>query len=223
MEPFKTEGVILHALNFRDYDQILTVFTYTEGLVKGVLKGSLKRNNSSFAAPLTRIEFLYTKGNSDLLKLTEISPLSQYLQLRTDLKRLEAACDMSQALMSSQMPHHPAPDLYRLFVWSLDKIPIAADPALLALSFRLKLLRHDGVLRVRCECAICGKRPQQAALFSGEVLCAEHAEGTGLLFSQSEIELLEILTYLKNFNELEKLQSNTSFQKKVHTLFQEQI
>lgn len=207
MEPSKTEGVILHALNFRDYDQILTIFTYTEGLVKGIVKGALRsqrNHNSSATSPLTRIEFLYVKGNSDLLKCSEISPLSQYLQLRNELTRLEAACDIAQAIISSQMPHHPSPDLYRLLVWSLDKISLIADPLLLAISFRLKLLRHDGVLHI-----------------SDEVLYPEHSKGTGLSFTQAEMKLLETLTYLKNLNEIAAQQSTLEFRKKVNSLFQE--
>lgn len=224
MENEKAEGVILHALNFRDYDQILTIFTYNEGVVKGVAKGALRPSSSiRFAtAPLTRIEFLYTKGKSDLLKCSELTSISQYLPLRSSLPRLQAACDVVQAISRSQLPHHPAPDLYKLFLWTLDKIPVVADPFLLAISFQLKLLRHDGVLSMQCRCAVCGKEPAQGHILKGEVLCQEHCPYPNILFTNKELKMLELLAHLRHISDIAEERSTVDLRQKVNTLFFEQ-
>ena len=88
MKSYRTEGVILHAsLNFRDYDQILTVFTPDEGIVKFIVKRSLTANGS-INSPLTRVEFVYSKGKSDLLLCREISLLKMHLELRKKIEWL---------------------------------------------------------------------------------------------------------------------------------------
>jgi DNA repair protein RecO (recombination protein O) len=37
----RTEGIVLHTLSYRDYDQILTVFTREAGVIKLVMRGGL--------------------------------------------------------------------------------------------------------------------------------------------------------------------------------------
>lgn len=148
IEIFQTEGIVLSTSTFLDYDQIVTVFCANEGLLKFILKGVLRPKSRLKVPtePLTELEFIYTKKNSDLYLCKEASLVNQNLHLRTSLDNMRAAFLMSQALLRSQLLHEPATLLYRLFLYYLKKLPECLNKEALVLSFYLKILRHDGLL-----------------------------------------------------------------------------
>lgn len=152
MDKMNIQGVITHALAFKEFDRIITVFTPYDGLIKLVVKGALSHNQGqgSTTTPLTLIEALCTRGKSELYSCRELTALNSHLGLRQNLKTLEAAFDMLKVVAATQMPGKPVPDLYQLFLTFLAKLPSAKNPLALSASFRLKTLRHEGLLDL-CE------------------------------------------------------------------------
>lgn len=142
----KTEGVILHSIAYQDYDQILTVFTFDFGVIKLIVKGANRPKHTSGGVPslFTRVQCVFVQGRGDIGKCQELSVLQPYLKLRGTLAGLQAASDMAQALRNSQPAHHPNPHLYLLFVSYLGQLSRMKDPFFLAISFRLKMLYHEG-------------------------------------------------------------------------------
>ena len=224
MEPFRTEGIILHALNFRDFDQILTVYSQNQGLIKFILKGgnSAKRRKGSSSAPLTRAEFVYMKGRSDLLNLHEISVLDYQTGVRESLDHLEAACGVLQAVQSSQFPEKPAPTLYQLLVSYLAKIPQAKSPASLVASFRLKIMRHDGLYGLDEYCSSCQTPLKTFHICDGESFCSQHAPGYALLFSEQEAKVTTYLAYCRSLADLDEVPITQELSKKIQQMFQMQ-
>lgn len=143
MTALRTEGVILRVIPFQDHHQILTVFSLEHGLCRLIFKRG--KAKAGLCVPLTEAEFIYRKTNSELLQCQEISLINAHLGLRHSLAALQASCDLSQAVMTSQVIENPGPLLYRLFTYYLNKIPLLADPQILVASFRLKLLQHEGL------------------------------------------------------------------------------
>ncbi len=148
MQIQRAEGVILQSLNFQDYDQILTVFTREEGLIKLIVKRArhAKSGRGGFTAPFTQAEFIYKEGRGEIFTCSEVSVIHQHLGLRRSLSVLEAACDIIKALLLVQPIQAAAPQLYDLLILYLTHIPRLRDPYALAASFRLKLLKHEGLL-----------------------------------------------------------------------------
>src|SRR5262249_2066634 len=111
MPKLRIEGVIVKALPFNDYDQILTVFTEQEGMIKLIVKGaySRKRGHGAATSPLIKAEFIYSKGRGELDNCSEISPLNAHLKLRSSWNVLQAAGSMVQAVLHTQQLHKPAP------------------------------------------------------------------------------------------------------------------
>ncbi|MBA3957643.1 MAG: DNA repair protein RecO [Parachlamydiaceae bacterium] len=216
---FRSDGVVLNALPFQDFDLILTVFSLEEGIIKLIVKGAgrskQKRENIT---PLTCAEFVYSKGRSELFRSHEISIISHHLKLRQSLGHLEAACDLLHAIQNSQMEQTPAPMVYKLLMWSLDKIPLVPDPNQIAASFRLKLLRHDGLLLLSLHCSECGERGH--AIVKGETFCLKHAVG-GVIFSDQEFHLLGQLAFLSSLSELDTLVVTQELRKRIERLCQD--
>lgn len=146
MQTHRCEGIILSTMNFRDYDQIVTVFSKDFGLLKFIAKKANAAKRGLKCAPFLRGEFIFVQSQSELYSLRALSIISQHLDLRQNLTCLSAACACSKALMETQLLHKPAEALYTLFIAYLEQLPLCPDPRLLESSFLLKLLRHEGVL-----------------------------------------------------------------------------
>lgn len=219
MQSYRTEGIILQTLNFQDFDLIASVFT-PSGLIKLIIKGANHtRRNPSKPAPLTFGEFVYTQGKSELFKCTEFSIIKQFPAIRTSLPALEAACDVLQAIIESQLPHKPAPDLYLLLLWTLSKLPSCTDPHALSSSFRLKLLKHEGLLKLQLQCSVCEKSLLKAFIASGETFCQEHAPHHNLSLNEEEVRLLSGLLEFLTFSDVATVQLPLPLREKLKILF----
>ncbi len=146
MQTYLSSGIILHAFDFRDFDQIVTVFTENEGLVKFIVKKGNLLKKGLKSSPLTKGEFLYTIGKSELYPLQEISIKEHYLDLRKNYTHLNVACECLKSILETQMLHKPAPALYTLLNAYLGKITSFSNFNALEASFRLKILMHEGIL-----------------------------------------------------------------------------
>ncbi len=146
MQTHRCEGIILNTLNFRDYDQILTVFSKDFGLLKFIAKKANASKRGLKCAPFLRGEFIFVQNQSELYSLRDVSIISQHLNLRNNLTCLSAACACCKAILDTQLLHKPSESLYALLIAYLEQFPLCADPRLLECSFLLKLLRHEGIL-----------------------------------------------------------------------------
>jgi len=225
MQIRRAEGIILKTLNFRDYDQILTVFSGDEGVIKLVIKGARRQSRKQNAVPsiLARGEFLYSIGKSDLLKCQEWTLLEHNLRLRQNLSHIEAACEMAQAIQQSQLPHKPAPTLYQLMMWYLQKLPQLSDSESLAASFRLKILRHDGLYALPPTCVTCQSPLKAHHQSRGDSFCPQHAPSNTLAFTEYETEVMIILAHCRSFAELESVRISPILKKKLNQLFEETL
>lgn len=223
MSVCKIEGIVLHALKFKDYDQIFTLFTPDEGIVKMLLKHaySAKFGRGAWTAPLTRAEFVYTRGTGDLRICREVSLLGQHLPLRENLDLLEASSDMLQATSQSQAPNKAAPDLYKLLIAYLEKLPLVANPHLLAASFRLKILRHEGLLNLASLCTHCQIPLNERYATRGENYCRRHAPPGAVEFSEEEALLIELLAYAQTLGQLTSCTLPEGFVGKVKLFFRD--
>lgn len=142
----QTEGLICHVLPFQEHDAILTVFTEKEGMVKFFLKRAFVRKEWRGAiSPLTRAEFIFSRGKGELLPCRDISIMNLHFKLRGNLACLKSALEMIQTLRSAFFAPQPTPLIYRLCLCYLEGLPLVSDPYILLSSLRLKILHHEGI------------------------------------------------------------------------------
>ena len=214
-----TEGVILHTLNFQDYDQILTVFSSDLGVEKFFVKGSYRPSRKVNAPSLlTHCEFVYRQGRGSFLLCNEFSVLNHYLGVRKDFITLQAACDLLRLIQHSQLPGKPAPDLYKLLLKYLDGLSHMPNSGLLVASFHLKIMRHEGVLHLVDRCQKCCE-PLSSLYFSyGECFCSAHSPIGALHFLPEETNLLYRLAYCRTLKELSSLSFSPELEKKIQLM-----
>lgn len=225
MEKFRTEGIIISALTYQDFDRIITVFTPEEGLIKFIYKGAISSKKGGLAAttPLTVIELIYTKGKSELLSCKEISILESHLALRQNLPTLQTACELIHIVTLTQLPGKQSPDLYNLLMIFLNKLPTVHDPATICASFRLKTLRHEGLWRDYSLCDHCQEELGDSYIQNNEVFCQRHSPPNSLHFTPSERDILQLLGFSRDLPLLASLPMPESLSMKIRQLFESSL
>jgi DNA repair protein RecO (recombination protein O) len=215
------EGFILQSIKFQDYDQIATVFTPNYGIIKVMIKGAFrpKNNKKSLTATLAHIEMICRQGRGELWNCYEVSTLNFHFKLRERIESLEAALDMAQALLSSQASSKAALELYQLFKFYLEKLPICPYPLTFSSSFRLKILRYEGLFNIQPFCANCQERLEDYHLFSGESFCHKHAPHYSLVITQAIVDLFNHLAFGLSFSELSQLKIDSKTLQQVRLIF----
>jgi len=142
----KTEGIVLKVIPYKDHHRIVHLFTPHEGVLSFLAKGVSKPQLQSLLSPLSHIEVVLRKKTSDLYFFQEGTLLESHHFLRASWPLLEAAGRLGGALLKTQLPGKPAPDLYHLLIACLKQLPRFEEPATLATLFILKLLTYEGVV-----------------------------------------------------------------------------
>lgn len=208
----QTEGIVLQATPFKDYDRILTLFA-PGGLLKFFVKVR-KRDYLHCAAltsPWTRVELHYMPGRKDLHRMSEGTILAQNLRLRESFDTLAAADTMVQAVLRSQWQGKPAPKLYTLFRLFLEHLPQSTTPQGCVTAFLIKILAHEGTLQL--------SSPQSTYRYGGEQYLPSNAPPGHLCFSADEEHLLSELALSRSLSHIASLVLPTGFQAKISTLF----
>lgn len=222
----KTEGIILNTISYRDYDQILTLFTAHAGLIKLMCYGSRSQKSKwrGLCLPLTRLEVVYQEKKGEIFVCRDLTLVDAHLWLKEEFNQLEAACDLLHTLNCSQMLGKEAPRLYALLLAYLKKIPYIADPWILAISFRLKLLKHEGMLSCPFVCQECGQSIWTEAYWSRLGMhCVFHLPLAAHRWNSQELGLIYQLVSCQHYKELSGLALPTGFRAKIHKFFHEYI
>ena len=123
MEPSRTEAIVLTAMDYRESDRIVTLFTLQHGKVRGVAKGA-KRSARRFGPalePFARlsVELVVREGLSSL-RSADIVTL--YPGIRGDLRSIGLA-GYAVELADRYLPDGaPAPRLFRLLTAYLARL-----------------------------------------------------------------------------------------------------
>lgn len=129
-------------------------------------------------------------------------------------------CDLLQAVLGSQLPGKPSPQLYALLLIYLKKIPQTAYPWVLAASFRLKLLMHEGLISFPMRCEACEEvLEKEAYLQEREGWCAKHCPAGSQFWEATELQQMYRLATCQSYRDICSEVIHSSFQKKINILF----
>lgn len=216
------EGIVLKSFPFKENDRILTLFS-PEGILKFFVKGSKKTLLPllPLVTPFTVAEYFYLPREGGLHRFQEGSLLQQNLAIRDRFATLEAAEEMAQALIRSQLTGKPAPHLYQLFRLCLEALSHAPLPALIASTFLVKTLKHEGALSLSSHCSLCQKPLiERVFRYGGERRCSSHAPPEALFTTIEEEACITQLAHLRSFAELPTLITEGCL-KTIRTLFKQ--
>ncbi|NGX53295.1 MAG: DNA repair protein RecO [Chlamydiae bacterium] len=217
-QQYQVEGIVLHAVPFKEYDKILTLFTPTTGLLKLFFKSSRRFSfvQNALTTPLTVGEYLYSQGRKDLHRFRDGTILHQNLALRNNLETLQTAEKLAHAIYQSQWPGKAAPQLYLLLRTFLEKIPESPHPDTLHTAFLLKILKHEGILQH-------SPSQEEAYRYGGECFSSNAAPAGAHLFTREEEREFTFLTHSRSFQELSSYELSEELKTKIETLFDQAL
>ncbi|MEX1012270.1 MAG: DNA repair protein RecO [Waddliaceae bacterium] len=187
MQTKTTEGIILKTGFLKNSDLLLEVFTLDYGLMRLAYKGgnSYKRKRGGTTLTLTRAEIVFAEGKTGLSRCIEISPVNFNLDLRNSYRVIQAAGLLAHLIRRTQMENKPAPSLYALFLAYLKRLPQSQNLEALVASFRLKLLRHEGLFNPNSPPALITlAASQKFSEIEGFTMTKEISDGVQFLFSR---------------------------------------
>ena len=217
-----TQGIVLRSIPFREYDQILSVFTLEGGLIKIFYKGKrrCRKGGQNGVVPLTLVEVVYRERRGEIFSCHELAVLETFSLLRKELLFLHVACDLLQVVLDSQWMGKSAPRLYALLCFYLKKIPFAPNPWVLSASFRLKLLVHDGILSLPFICSVCERHLKEVVFISGdERRCVEHRLPDAVRWSFEELSVVYRMTYAQSCREIFQNEISVELREKIFIFF----
>ncbi len=217
-----SEGIILRVIPFRDYGNILSLLTPDAGLIKLIYHGSRSKSRGmqGLCIPLTKVEAVYREKGGEIFVCEEMRLIEPFSNLRQKLHHLEVACDLLHVVASSQLVGKPAPILYALLCFFLQKIPLTLFPLALSVSFRLKLLKHDGIVAFPFICPACGQELlSEAYPYADEVWCECHRPVGSGAWGQVELKQLYRLSEAQNFHEIYSEEVSSQLYSQVSSFF----
>ncbi len=148
MKNYKTVGIVLRRINFKETDKILTILTKEHGRIKLIAKG-IRRTISKKAPnlePFSLVKLYITHGkNLDLILETEA--INNFFKLRNDLKKIAFAyqiCELVDRLCPERQINRSLFDLVSSELTLLDQIDGVGSYKIE--DFELKLLWDLGYL-----------------------------------------------------------------------------
>lgn len=223
MTTHQSEGIVIQVVPFRDYDQIVTLFTPEHGMVKVIVKNGpgRQRKMKSSCTPLTGVDISWMEGKGEIGKCEEIATIRHYAALRTTLDLMEAGCDLLRAIQRSQPVGKISPELYLLLLYYLDKLPTISNPDILVASFRLKILRYEGLIGFPFRCHICHQMIHEAFHQGGTLFCHDHSPPLAGRFLPNDIIQMESLTCCSSYALLSQLDVSLPLAKGIAFFFEE--
>lgn len=179
------EAVVLRTYRSGESDRVVVLWTREHGklrvLAKGVRKTSSRMGGS--LEPMGHVRVHLVKGRGELWITKHVSHLERMEVLRGDYERIAAGLAVVEVV--DAIPAEEAADegIFEMLV----RVLLALDdadfhPELVASSFFLKLLAHDGSEPVVDVCVNCGS-PGPLVAFNAEIggtLCVNCRSGTAI-------------------------------------------
>jgi DNA repair protein RecO (recombination protein O) len=173
-----TRAVVLRAVDYRDSDRIVTLFTEHHGKVSAMARAA-RRSQKRFAGGLESlcvVEVTLEPGRGELETLREARPALPCLTLLTSLASIEAAGAGLELLRATLAERQPEPEVFALTVDFLVALDAGQPPGTRLLQFQLDTLDLLGFSPDLEQCGVCGKAAPEdrVALFrasAGAIVC----------------------------------------------------
>jgi len=156
---YKTEGIVLKSMEYKEADKIVTIFTKNYGKITAIAKG-VRKTKSKFGSSLeilTHSVFLFYKGrNIDIVSQTEI--LESFFSTSKEVFKFAFAANCVEVVNKLTEEREINIGLFNLLKEILHYLRVSDDPKLLTLSFKWQTMSILGYRPSLDHCCRCNKR-----------------------------------------------------------------
>ncbi|WP_297634672.1 DNA repair protein RecO [uncultured Clostridium sp.] len=160
MSLVKTGGVIIKAIDYKEHDKLIWIYTEEFGKITAIAKGAKKSKSKLFSvtSPLCYSDYMLFKGKN-LFNLQEGRIINSFKGLMNNLDKLTYASYLCELVDIALEEGDSNKNLYIEFVKTLYLLDTdAIDYELLVRSFELKILKATGYGINLEQCSICRKK-----------------------------------------------------------------
>ena len=168
---FKTNAIMLRALDYKENDKLLTLFTPTRGKVVAGIRGVKKpKAKLAFCAqPFAFCEYVLAEKNGRYT-VTSAYLYDGFYGLRTDITRYYCACAVLEICNALLMEEETAEGTFIACVEALKSLSMTdEDSAEILLTFSLRALFEAGYPVNLDGCGICGEELGETPYFDFEL------------------------------------------------------
>jgi DNA repair protein RecO (recombination protein O) len=155
----ESEAVVLRSYPLREADLLVTLFTRTEGKVRGVARSAKtsKRRFGGALEPLTYVRAFYdVRERQELARLDSCEVLESPMASEISYSRAVALGHIAE-LLDELLPDHEANDAIFRLTLSVLHVLTGAEVWMPVTYFELWLTRLVGFLPELTECIVCGR------------------------------------------------------------------
>ena len=179
---FKTDAIVIRAIDYKENDKLLTLFTPSRGKVTAGIRGVRKpKAKLNFAAqPFCFAEYVLNE-KAGRYTVTSAYLYDGFFALRTDIVRYYAACAALEICNALLMEEEGSEGTFIAVVECLKSLSLTeTDAAECLLTFALQALRESGYPIDLDGCGICGADVGETPYFEfefGFFTCKDCAQG----------------------------------------------
>ena len=145
----KLVGIILKKQNYREADQIVTIWTRDAGKIRVMARGlRLGKSKLAYAMPDLSVVEIETAGNKSLPALIAAKTIQSFMGVREDLSKTVAAFYASELMLkmtADEQPNNEAYEILQSFLDFLNASDISKQPVFSIVdSFSLRLMESLG-------------------------------------------------------------------------------
>jgi DNA repair protein RecO (recombination protein O) len=158
------QAVVLNRINYGEADLIVGFFTSEYGMMKGIAKHGRKSRKrfGNVLTPSSLVEVTFSvKSGRDLAVLESGELIRSFEGINKDIRLLARVGQTMELVDGFCALHDPAPDIYELLLWCLDRFNQGDRYAETSLLFMIKLLKYAGFGPNLLNCSGCGRNPDQ--------------------------------------------------------------
>jgi len=199
--PRSSEAFVLDAVALRERDKLVTLFTETEGKVRGVAHGAA-RSVKRFGGRLERLSRVkvsyFEKEGQDLVRLDDLELIEESFRLQQDLVVAAALAYVSEVAGEFVREKESDQRYYRLLGATLDAFRAGVEAAVGLRYFEFWTARLHGIFPDLEACDLCRAAftgsGARVLLADGTGMCSKCARGAGgrsLPLSRSALTVIE--------------------------------
>jgi DNA repair protein RecO (recombination protein O) len=172
---YRAQGIVLRGIKLGESDRIVTVFTQSQGRLRGVAKG-IRKPKSRFGGRLdafTHVDLQLYRGRGDLDVITQAEIIDRPRRVRDDYPAFCAASAMADVVDRTTPEREGNVRVFVLLKSALRALEAgAADPSLMAYAFLAKLSSVSGHHPTLSLCVDCGSQSRVAfSMDRGGAVC----------------------------------------------------
>lgn len=221
----KTKGVVIRAINLREADRILEIYSDDLGKIRAVARG-VRKIQSKLAGhlePFTYVDLMLARGRGDLPTITGAKAIAHYAGLRSDVDRVASAAYLAE-LVSRLNPDEQTSQRFPVLLRdAFQALDTGHDPAQVVAYYEWNAVTAAGWQPELGHCVNCYQKlyPQglRFSLAAGGILCknCEQLDREATSVSPEAVKLLRCYSTM-TFDEAEGVLVGKAVRKETNQL-----